>query len=80
MTTEPTKKWTRGPWSVFGRRTIRSGDDGIADVHYRNRDANAHLIAAAPLMYDMLSNLEIVSHEDEIKIAAILAEARGETL
>ena len=49
-----TVKHTPGPWWVAGKGTIRWGDakshltGWIASVNWRNRDANARLIAAAP--------------------------------
>lgn len=40
--------WTLGPWRISGQGTIRAGDGWIGDVHWRNRKANAALIAASP--------------------------------
>ena len=43
------EKHTPGPWRIAGKGTIRKGDnDWIADIHWRNREANARLIVAAP--------------------------------
>lgn len=42
-------KHTPGPWRVAGKGTIRKGDnEWIASIHWRNREPNARLIAAAP--------------------------------
>ncbi len=46
---------TAGPWRIAGKGTIRAGDHHwIANVNWRNRDANARIIAAAPTMRDMV--------------------------
>ena len=82
-------KFTPGPW-LFS--SYKSGNsvivtDGkefdVATVNYPNRDANAHLIAAAPELYEALEELLIQTrqygHEPEIAMAeAALAKARGE--
>lgn len=57
-------KFTKGPWIVGGKYTVRttkSSSDWICrmrDEHYKHSDeedeANAHLIAAAPDMYEAL--------------------------
>ena len=53
-------KHTPGPWWIAGKITIRSGKKGthsegwIGSVNWRNREANARLIAAAP---DLLAEL-----------------------
>lgn len=49
--------FTPGPWRISGQGTIRAGDGWIGSVHWRNRAANAHLIAAAPDMYAALKAL-----------------------
>lgn len=45
-------KHTPGPWWLAGKATVRFGDKAasgwIANVHWRNRSANATLITAAP--------------------------------
>lgn len=46
--------FTKGPWRIAGKGTIRAGDGWIGRIHWRNRDANARLIAAAPDMYEAL--------------------------
>lgn len=47
--------FTAGPWRIAGKGTIRAGKDHwIADICWRNRDANARLIAAAPAMAEAL--------------------------
>ena len=79
-------KHTPGPWWIAGEGTIRSGtgkrdrDAGwIADVNWRNRDANARLIAAAPELLDALKlAASIIGHpDDEMSkyIASIIAKA-----
>jgi hypothetical protein len=47
-----TTKFTPGPWRIAGKGTIRAGDGWIGDTHWRNREANARLIAAAPDLYE----------------------------
>jgi hypothetical protein len=48
-------KHTPGPWWVAGKGTIRAGDtDWIGGVHFRNREANARLIAASPTMAEYI--------------------------
>ena len=51
-----TDKHTPGPWWLAGASTIRCGDSKtggwIGRVNWRNRDANARLMVAAP---DMLA-------------------------
>jgi hypothetical protein len=69
-------KFTPGPWKISeyrnGHSMIIEGADEFdtAEVGYPNRDANAHLIAAAPLMYSELERLDPSN--------PILAIARGE--
>ena len=52
---------TPGPWWVAGKATIRYGDPNsidtgwVASVHWRNREANARVIAAAPTMFDYIA-------------------------
>ncbi len=52
---------TPGPWWVAGKGTIRCGVKGTASegwiggVHFRNRSANARLIAAAPELLEALT-------------------------
>ena len=79
---------TPGPWEVkyemnvyaVGRnRSICSMgfQDGTEETHIANK-ANAHLIAAAPQMYNLLYSLkEIVSQADEATIDEVLAKAEG---
>lgn len=54
-------KHTPGPWRLAGKATVRhdSGNGGwIADVHWKNREANARLIVAAP---ELVAACEAVS-------------------
>ena len=56
------ERHTPGPWPVVGRTggTIRSSDGGwIANVNWRNRKANARLIAAAPDLLGALKALNL---------------------
>lgn len=46
--------FTPGPWRLAGKATIRAGDGWIAQVNWRNREANAAIVIAAPDMYDAL--------------------------
>ena len=52
----------------------------IVPNHGRTLDANAHLIAAAPEMYEMLDELSILDDCQMLKpeIKKLLAKARGE--
>lgn len=43
---------TKGPWRIAGKGTIRTETAWIASVNWRNREANAALIAAAPDLLD----------------------------
>jgi hypothetical protein len=58
--------FTPGPWRIAGTGTIRFGkNEWIASVNWRNRAANARLIAAAPYLYEALENLcEILESEE----------------
>jgi hypothetical protein len=68
-------KFTRGPWWLAGKSTIRHGDANsletgwIGGVHWRNREANAHLISAAPDLYDavnaLLGLIQLVTSRDD---------------
>ena len=57
-----------------------SKTSGLSVDHGDNPEANAHLISAAPLMYEMLKRLSAkqwdASEEEEIE--NLLAKARGE--
>lgn len=88
--TEP--KFTPGPWSVIkGRHFYEDrfgveikGDDFSIQPQMGMTEANAHLIAAAPELYEALEELLIQTrqygHKPEIKMAeAALAKARGES-
>ena len=53
---------TKGEWKVdgFGDRVVDENSDTIATMMKMNRneaEANAHLIAAAPALYEALKNL-----------------------
>ena len=83
-------KFTKGPWSIGGLfSTILVGNDEFCVCEVFNENdfdvegpsdeqvANAHLVAAAPEMYDFIESLkldEVTSWEAEY----ILAKARGE--
>ena len=47
-------RFTPGPWRIAGKGTIRTEEGWIGHVHWRNRDPNAALIAAAPDLYSAL--------------------------
>lgn len=56
---------TTGPWIVTGKQTIRSDSDGdflVANANWRNGEANARLIAAAPELLEALRGL----YEDQM--------------
>lgn len=86
----PQTKWTPGPWSNdrIGEIAVSLGDDNIALVCFEGElndekecEANAHLIAAAPELYEALK--EVVALSDRKQHAwdnarAALAKARGE--
>ena len=78
-------KFTPGPWVVSGNATINKKPKGwIASVSNTDRKANAHLIAAAPDLYEVLEEARVFlvhlnatgSLIDQIDEA--LAKARGE--
>ena len=86
-------KFTPGPWLFSSYKSgnsvivIDGKEFDVATVNYPNRDANAHLIAAAPELYEALDALraELFLHAegnyfrpllDKAEIA--LAKARGE--
>lgn len=82
-------KFTKGPWD--GKTVIVRGLNFISHAHYRTDEgeANAHLIAAAPELYELLRQTEEMFDmhkgidEDEYiyrqNVRAALAKARGET-
>lgn len=91
-------KFTPGPWKVGPvDETLVATDDGkeVAQIcgDYNQpetwpvMEANAHLIAAAPELYEALSDLLFLCSQtaevcgtQEVKVAcAVLAKARGET-
>lgn len=78
-------KWTPGPWPIEGGRTVAipfRGKYGSA-LAFAGTVANANLIAAAPMLYEALSNIE--NDDGRIPKAiwdmrnAALAAARGES-
>ena len=86
-------KFTPGPWLFSSYKSgnsvivIDGKEFDVATVNYPNRDANAHLIAAAPELYEALEFLLTCKHgefcdhyrEAERKAKAALAKARGES-
>ena len=96
-------KWTPGPWrAVMGSRhvvDVFAGDRDVVSVYgggvgFEYRDANAHLIAAAPDLYAALETLSALNddsgpfggeiYQDRVDRAwsaarAALAKARGES-
>ena len=93
MSKEP--KWTPGPWVLVGdSRTIIESEsgDGIIGINSQSMswleidDANAHLIAAAPELYDALlyvlsvcPAIDYIGEEARAEARAALAKARGES-
>lgn len=86
-------KFTKGEWLIFGDWGIKDKNDRLIaqfeplndDISPGNTDesfANAHLIAAAPEMYDLLSTIESDSNQVPTwlwdRIQQVLAKARGE--
>ena len=80
-------KFTRGPWEISKHQdgssliVIGPEDWDIARVDYPDRNPNAHLIAAAPELYETLEEVIRISdrkHDAWDKAKAALAKARGE--
>ena len=81
-------KFTKGKWSIFGDWGIcKDGCEADLIGTFEPRGfgqkegfANAHLIAAAPEMYEMLSDIRDAIAEDHWAkdIDNLLAKARGE--
>jgi hypothetical protein len=61
------RKWTPGPWFVGKDLSIGPNGQGVSVIvaacDYDHADANAHLIAAAPDLYDALDNLVRAYHQ-----------------
>lgn len=83
------EKFTKGEWEfdrTIDRVVDASGDTicatGDSWNSYKNSDANAALIAAAPEMYEMLesiaASMECFHGVDTDSIFNLLAKARGE--
>lgn len=82
-------KFTKGPWWLSGKGTIRAGESAwVAHCSWHNKEANAHLIAAAPDLYEALYEIfyyqggadSVVDDEYVMERAkAALAKARGES-
>lgn len=60
---------TPGPWRVAGKGTIRTETAWVASINWRNREANAALIAAAPTMFD---GIEEARSQAEMLLLAIV--------
>lgn len=84
------RKWAKGPWVKIGAGIGCEHDSSIVAIGYGNGggsyEANAHLIAAAPDLYEALENLlNVINGEGGTKPNArelchkALAKARGET-
>lgn len=85
-------KFTPGPWMVHKRNDednatlVVSDGENIADCNFfprKNAHHNAHLIAAAPDLYQALAEIDRWSRRQNIalptsKVYAALAKARGE--
>lgn len=64
------RKWTPGPWVVKGERGIRGANgECVASTYVDAPSADAHLIAAAPDLYEALAEL-ITDAEVAINIPA----------
>lgn len=92
-----TANFTPGPWAIDGLSLVHVADASrggqrvtVADVRH-NREANAHLIAAAPELYEALgafvsaANLSVFDKGADAALAnafdlaeRALAKARGE--
>jgi hypothetical protein len=72
--------FTPGPWELRGLTVFEVGKTGIsvavATQHETNAKANARLIAAAPELYEALT--EAVKTNPQEEWIALLAKARGE--
>ena len=87
------RKWKPGPWGVKPRANLCqeiSSSNGITIAVTRHRGkigaaerhANAHLIAAAPDLYEALEYLMMhadLTYGDKTVASEALARARGET-
>lgn len=80
------RKWTPGPWSVKHDRGIRAADGAcVASTYVAAPLADAHLIAAAPDLYEALER-SVKAWTDDVdrmgpmirQALAALAKARGE--
>jgi len=87
------KNWTPGPWHT-AYSTCHTGE--VATCHgdeegwwevwtpnwgsWTDQKANAHLISAAPEMYEELEGVvDLIDHDGKIdQILSLLAKARGE--
>lgn len=54
-------KYTPGPWIVRPDLSIETGQSGITVAGLVDMPADAHLIAAAPAMYEALSDVPLPS-------------------
>ena len=84
-------KYTTGPWTVRDKRgdkhIIADGDSIMCDMSYYPwapyNDADWHLIAAAPEMYELIFDLLETDNEFktewDITANKVLAKARGES-
>lgn len=78
------RNWTPGPWFMGGSNVYTSSDEPSVAVMVRHRaewEDNAHLIAAAPDMYEALEACVQDGLFGEVfhKACDALAKARGET-
>jgi hypothetical protein len=85
----PERKWTQGPWEFIPRgnepEICIKGNAIFGHICYvgsQNFIADAHLIAAAPDLYEALEAAECFCDNNGIingvNVRAILAKARGE--
>jgi len=87
------EKFTPGPWRVEKRHAVHSGKRRTANANvmnhripYMEKKANAHLISAAPDMYEAMKEFcdrcdkgEVRSKRTYAKFMEILKKARGES-
>lgn len=84
------ERWTPGPWEYhsLSASVIQSGDPDGNSVCLEAGDADGHLIAAAPELYEALEGLLEMTDDDQWgaeaeaaqRVArAALAKARGES-
>lgn len=82
MTTSPESKWTKGPWSVRPRSSnrppavIRGTEGGflVQGITATREDADAHLIASAPDLYEALKKA-MPFIDDALDVVEVMSES-----